>query len=68
MTGMHVVADVFCINCHAQVGWTYLDTVEDSQKYKVGKFILEKAKIRKSANWRAQPQPPVAPSPPPPPQ
>lgn len=32
------------------VGWKYEEAFEESQKYKVGKFILEKPKIDK-AEW-----------------
>jgi hypothetical protein len=33
------------------LGWKYVDAAEDSQKYKVGKFILETKRIVKSAEW-----------------
>jgi len=45
MTGLHTVADLFCTSCHSLLGWTYIFAYEESEKYKVGKFILEKAKI-----------------------
>ena len=38
-------ADLFCTRCHSLLGWTYLSAVEASERYKVGKFILEKAKF-----------------------
>ncbi|CAN0225543.1 unnamed protein product [Pylaiella littoralis] len=41
-TGMHVVADISCKSCGAELGWKYEGAVEKSQKYKVGKFILER--------------------------
>lgn len=44
-TGMHVVADIYCICCHRNVGWKYEAAYEETQKYKEGKFILERAKI-----------------------
>ncbi|KAI5065393.1 hypothetical protein GOP47_0020088 [Adiantum capillus-veneris] len=44
-TGMHVVADIYCVYCNQNVGWRYETAYEDSQKYKEGKFILERARI-----------------------
>ncbi|XP_054782898.1 protein yippee-like At4g27745 [Prosopis cineraria] len=45
MTGLHAVSDVFCYDCGEALGWKYIRTYEESQKYKEGKFILEKFKI-----------------------
>ncbi|KAJ8442364.1 hypothetical protein Cgig2_018620 [Carnegiea gigantea] len=42
MTGMHTVVDIFCVGCGASVGWKYEAAHEKSQKYKEGKFILER--------------------------
>ncbi|ODN72889.1 hypothetical protein L202_08312 [Cryptococcus amylolentus CBS 6039] len=42
-TGRHTVRDVFCRVCHTTLGWKYDYAFEYSQKYKEGKFILEKA-------------------------
>lgn len=33
------------------LGWKYVEAREESQKYKVGKFILETKKIRLGVNW-----------------
>jgi hypothetical protein len=33
------------------LGWKYVDAAENSQKYKVGKFILETRRIVKGAEW-----------------
>lgn len=44
-TGMHVVADIYCVYCNQNVGWKYETAYEESQKYKEGKFILERARI-----------------------
>ncbi|XP_023515365.1 protein yippee-like isoform X1 [Cucurbita pepo subsp. pepo] len=41
MTGMHTVADLFCVGCGSIVGWKYETAHEKSQKYKEGKFVLE---------------------------
>ncbi|KAI8579627.1 hypothetical protein K450DRAFT_157023, partial [Umbelopsis ramanniana AG] len=43
ITGLHTVRDIACSKCKTIVGWTYVKAVEESQKYKEGKFILEKA-------------------------
>ncbi|KMZ56955.1 Protein yippee-like [Zostera marina] len=45
MTGMHTVADIFCVKCGSIVGWKYIAAHEKAQKYKEGKFILERFKI-----------------------
>lgn len=45
MTGLHVVCDIFCKRCNGMVGWTYTKAYEPSQKYKEGKFIIEKINL-----------------------
>jgi hypothetical protein len=50
MTGLHTVADIYCCDCHGVLGWKYERAYEESQRYKEGKFIFEKAKIVKE-NW-----------------
>ncbi|OWM81722.1 hypothetical protein CDL15_Pgr007760 [Punica granatum] len=45
ITGMHTVADIFCVGCGSIVGWKYEAAHEKSQKYKEGKFILERFKV-----------------------
>ncbi|CAM9511565.1 unnamed protein product [Choristocarpus tenellus] len=42
MTGLHVVADISCSCCSTVLGWKYVEAFEERQKYKVGKFILER--------------------------
>jgi hypothetical protein len=44
-TGMHVVADIWCIQCASVVGWKYEEAFETAQRYKENKFILEKCKL-----------------------
>ncbi|KAI5922755.1 yippee zinc-binding/DNA-binding /Mis18, centromere assembly-domain-containing protein [Camillea tinctor] len=51
VTGSHVVADITCAICHAKVGWKYVDAKEESQKYKVGKFILETQRVIDFRSW-----------------
>ncbi|KAK9913717.1 hypothetical protein M0R45_037526 [Rubus argutus] len=45
ITGMHTVADIFCVGCGAIVGWKYETAHEKNQKYKEGKSVLERVKI-----------------------
>lgn len=42
ITGAHSVSDIFCKRCTTLIGWTYAKAYEPSQKYKEGKFIIEK--------------------------
>lgn len=45
ITGLHTVCDIFCKRCKTLIGWTYLKAYEMSQKYKEGKFIIEKINL-----------------------
>lgn len=45
ITGMHTVSDIFCKRCKTLVGWTYLKAYESNQKYKEGKYIIEKINL-----------------------
>jgi len=47
LTGLHVVCDIYCNACDTRLGWKYVEAFEESQKYKEGKFILEKAMMIK---------------------
>ena len=49
-TGLHTVCDIYCICCHQNVGWHYYKAYEEDQKYKEGKFILEKALLKKEVH------------------
>ncbi|PSS11932.1 Protein yippee-like [Actinidia chinensis var. chinensis] len=49
-TGLHTVADIYCGDCREVLGWKYERAYVATQKYKEGKFILEKSKIVKE-NW-----------------
>ena len=46
-TGLHTVCDVSCAECEGSLGWKYVRAHESSQKYKEGKYILEKQFIDK---------------------
>ena len=51
VTGLHTVSDVRCAFCNSMLGWKYDDAEEESQRYKVGKYILETKMICSSSNW-----------------
>jgi len=45
LTGRHMVRDVSCKSCEAKLGWIYEFATEDSQRYKEGRVILERALV-----------------------
>ncbi|KAL3839406.1 hypothetical protein ACJIZ3_023997 [Penstemon smallii] len=45
ITGVHTVVDIFCVGCGSILGWKYEVAHDKSQKYKEGKFILERFKV-----------------------
>ncbi|XP_071907382.1 protein yippee-like At5g53940 isoform X2 [Coffea arabica] len=45
LSGMHTVADIYCCCCGQIVGWKYEAAHVKSQKYKEGKFVLERGRI-----------------------
>jgi hypothetical protein len=45
ITGLHSVCDISCKRCKTLIGWTYAKAYEQSQKYKEGKFIVEKINL-----------------------
>lgn len=47
ITGVHRVADIACTSCEENVGWKYEYAYDEAQKYKEGKFIIERAQIIK---------------------
>lgn len=67
LTGDHLVADVSCTSCHNCVGWKYITAYAPSQKYKEGRYILERALVAKIHTAAAAPLPtccePDAPAP-----
>ncbi|EMS59409.1 unnamed protein product [Triticum aestivum] len=42
LTGLHTVNDIYCSCCQRLLGWKYAKAYNEDQKYKEGKFILEK--------------------------
>ena len=51
VTGAHTVSDVHCASCGTILGWKYNEAEEESQQYKVGKYILETKMISSSSDW-----------------
>ncbi|KAI9688789.1 MAG: hypothetical protein M1822_001146 [Bathelium mastoideum] len=51
VTGAHTVSDISCAQCGSVLGWKYVAAEEESQRYKVGKFILETRKVCRSSCW-----------------
>ena len=49
--GLHTVRDLTCKVCKTSLGWKYCTTREPSQRYKMGKFLLETAHVVKIAHW-----------------
>ncbi|KAL9225423.1 hypothetical protein vseg_001352 [Gypsophila vaccaria] len=49
MTGQFTVGEIYCAKCGQVLGWKYFQAHEQKQAYKEGKFILELAKLVKSA-------------------
>ncbi|GFY83768.1 Yippee family putative zinc-binding protein [Actinidia rufa] len=74
MTGMHTVVDIFCVGCGSLVGWKYVRWLahlfsvaaeaafEKNQKYKEGKFILERFMVLgpDGSHYMANPEAQVA--------
>ncbi|KAH7559002.1 yippee zinc-binding/DNA-binding /Mis18, centromere assembly-domain-containing protein [Bipolaris maydis] len=56
VTGVHIVSDISCRSCGSVLGWKYVDAAEDSQKYKIGKFILEAKRTVKGSEWDQAPE------------
>ena len=54
VTGAHTVCDVSCALCGSVIGWKYEGAEEESQKYKIGKFILETRKTFESSCWEEE--------------
>ncbi|GKZ33233.1 hypothetical protein AbraIFM66950_003029 [Aspergillus brasiliensis] len=53
VTGAHTVGDINCSICGNVLGWKYIAAEEESQRYKVGKFILETERVILSSCWES---------------
>ncbi|KAL4927437.1 yippee/mis18 family protein [Aspergillus undulatus] len=51
VTGAHTVSDIDCALCGSVLGWKYVHAEEESQRYKIGKFILETKKVMTTPAW-----------------
>ncbi|SMR56364.1 unnamed protein product [Zymoseptoria tritici ST99CH_3D1] len=51
VTGAHTVGDISCALCGSVLGWKYVSAEEESQRYKVGKFILETGRVCRRDGW-----------------
>ncbi|KAF8733812.1 hypothetical protein HU200_014662 [Digitaria exilis] len=45
MTGMHTISDIFCVRCGVILGWKYEAAFDSTNKYKEGKFILDRSQM-----------------------
>lgn len=54
VTGPHTVSDISCAQCGSVLGWKYVAAEEESQQYKVGKFILETKRICRNSRWEGE--------------
>ncbi len=51
LTGRHFVRDVTCKKCDVKLGWMYEFAMEETQRYKEGRVILERAMINESEGF-----------------
>merc|ERR1712070_254494 len=51
MTGLHQVADISCQGCSTILGWKYEVAYHDNQKYKEGKYVIEKLRLVSSQGY-----------------
>ncbi|KAK7692349.1 hypothetical protein QCA50_003974 [Cerrena zonata] len=54
LTGVHTVADVYCLGCNERLGWYYMKASDSTQKYKEGKYLLERERLVKNNNWELE--------------
>ncbi|KAI4299411.1 hypothetical protein L6164_032878 [Bauhinia variegata] len=45
LSGLHTVEDIFCCSCGQILGWKYVVAHDKNQRYKEGKFVLERWRI-----------------------
>ena len=49
--GAHTVRDLNCVVCKLNLGWKYCTAREPSQRYKMGKYLLEALNVVKMSHW-----------------
>ncbi|OCK83018.1 yippee-domain-containing protein, partial [Lepidopterella palustris CBS 459.81] len=54
VTGAHTVSDISCALCGSVLGWKYVAADDESQRYKVGKFILETKRVCRGVDWEGE--------------
>ncbi|KAL7412937.1 hypothetical protein BDY24DRAFT_326920, partial [Mrakia frigida] len=54
MTGRHTVSDVYCRGCGGRIGWKYEKAEEVGQRYKEGKYIIERERVVKENGWELE--------------
>ncbi|KAK9938035.1 hypothetical protein M0R45_014795 [Rubus argutus] len=54
LSGLHTVADTFCCCCGQIVGWKYETAHENTQKYKEGKFVLERGRLVEEVDFSTE--------------
>ncbi|KAJ9679986.1 hypothetical protein PVL29_021772 [Vitis rotundifolia] len=47
ITGLFTIANISCSNCGEVMGWKYVQAYEPRERFKEGKFIIERTKIIK---------------------
>ncbi|GKV25552.1 hypothetical protein SLEP1_g34976 [Rubroshorea leprosula] len=45
LTGKFTIADIYCSKCNEYLGWQYLQTNDMRQRFKEGKYVLERMKL-----------------------
>ncbi|KAK6250786.1 Yippee/Mis18/Cereblon - like 3 [Theobroma cacao] len=45
ITGLYTTADIYCSKCGEELGWKYVQAYDLQNRFKEGKFILEKLKM-----------------------
>lgn len=51
MQGLHTLRDITCSTCRMSLGWKYCTAREPSQRYKMGKFLVEALNVVKLSHW-----------------
>lgn len=57
LTGRHMVRDVSCKSCDSKLGWIYEFATEETQRYKEGRVILERALVTEIESFDDGPSP-----------
>ncbi|KAI8343653.1 hypothetical protein BC941DRAFT_411943 [Chlamydoabsidia padenii] len=45
-SGTHLITPILCIRCLTTLGWKYIKVGDNQQKFKEGKYILEKTLLQ----------------------